>query len=262
MREADPWAVMAAYNSVNGHTMTESPMLAEILKGEWGWDGLVMSDWFATRDAVGAGNAAHGPRDARPGEPVRRRAGRRRPRRPRARGRARREDRVDPAPVRARRDRARPPPGTTTPSPASCAPARRPRSCSRATRATCSRSRPATLERVAVLGPNAAVARTLGGGSATVFPPYTVSPLDGLRAALGDVEVTHSPGVRAHERIPLVRPEQLVSLETPAARRRRHGARGRGAPRRRAGLAGHAARRRAQRWRSTRASAPTRPAST
>ena len=29
------------------------------------------------------------------------------------------------------------------------------------------------------------VARTLGGGSATVFPPYTVSPLDGLRAALG-----------------------------------------------------------------------------
>ena len=31
-----------------------------------------------------------------------------------------------------------------------------------------------------------AVARTLGGGSATVFPYYTVSPLDGLRAALGD----------------------------------------------------------------------------
>ena len=41
-----------------------------------------------------------------------------------------------------------------------------------------------TLRRVAVIGPNAAVARTLGGGSATVFPPYTVSPLEGLRAAL------------------------------------------------------------------------------
>ena len=34
-------------------------------------------------------------------------------------------------------------------------------------------------------GPNAAVARTLGGGSATVFPPYTVSPLEGLRARSG-----------------------------------------------------------------------------
>ena len=39
-----------------------------------------------------------------------------------------------------------------------------------------------SLRRVAVLGPNAAVARTLGGGSATVFPTYTVSPLEGLRA--------------------------------------------------------------------------------
>ncbi|MGI8645752.1 MAG: glycoside hydrolase family 3 C-terminal domain-containing protein, partial [Nocardioides sp.] len=38
---------------------------------------------------------------------------------------------------------------------------------------------------------------------ATVFPPYTVSPLDGLRAALGPgVKVTHGPGVRTHERLP------------------------------------------------------------
>ena len=54
--------------------------------------------------------------------------------------------------------------------------------------------------RVAVLGPSAAVARTLGGGSATVFPPYTVSPLDGLRGA--GLDVVHAPGVRAHTRIP------------------------------------------------------------
>ncbi len=43
---------------------------------------------------------------------------------------------------------------------------------------------PLDTRKVAVLGPSAAVARTLGGGSATVFPPYTVSPLEGLRAAL------------------------------------------------------------------------------
>ena len=53
--EEEPWAVMAAYNAVNGHTMTESPML------DWlrdSWDGLVMSDWGAGRHTERAGNAA------------------------------------------------------------------------------------------------------------------------------------------------------------------------------------------------------------
>jgi beta-glucosidase len=55
-----------------------------------------------------------------------------------------------------------------------------------------------------VVGPNAAAARTLGGGSATVYPPYTVSPLEGLRAALGDaVEIDHAVGVLASSRIPV-----------------------------------------------------------
>jgi beta-glucosidase len=53
-----PWAVMAAYNAVNGPTMTESPMLADVLKGEWDWDGLVMSDWYATRSTEPAANGA------------------------------------------------------------------------------------------------------------------------------------------------------------------------------------------------------------
>jgi beta-glucosidase len=60
------------------------------------------------------------------------------------------------------------------------------------------------LRRVAVLGPNAEVARTLGGGSATVFPPYSVSPLQGLRAALGPgVRVDHAQGVRSSDRLPV-----------------------------------------------------------
>jgi beta-glucosidase len=55
------------------------------------------------------------------------------------------------------------------------------------------------LRRVAVVGPNAAVARTQGGGSVRVTPGYAVSPLDGLRAALTPlgVEVAHALGVRA-----------------------------------------------------------------
>jgi len=49
-----------------------------------------------------------------------------------------------------------------------------------------------------VIGPNAEVARTLGGGSATVYPPYTVSPLDGLRAA--GLDVAFAPGTLGHLR--------------------------------------------------------------
>jgi beta-glucosidase len=60
------------------------------------------------------------------------------------------------------------------------------------------------LEQLAVIGPNSAAARTLGGGSATVLPPYTVSPLAGLRAALeGTVQIDHTIGVIASSRIPV-----------------------------------------------------------
>jgi beta-glucosidase len=60
------------------------------------------------------------------------------------------------------------------------------------------------VKRLAVVGPNAAAARTMGGGSATVFPAYAVSPLEGLRAALGSaVEVGYSVGVLASDRIPV-----------------------------------------------------------
>src|SRR5215207_9095766 len=53
--EARPWAVMAAYNGVNGTTMTESPLLRDVLKEEWGFDGVVMSDWYAARSTVAVG---------------------------------------------------------------------------------------------------------------------------------------------------------------------------------------------------------------
>src|SRR5207237_131533 len=45
---AGAWLVMAAYNGVNGVTMTENELLAEPLKGEWGFDGGVVSDWTTT----------------------------------------------------------------------------------------------------------------------------------------------------------------------------------------------------------------------
>ncbi len=48
-----PWTVMASYNLVNGTYATDNHrLLTEILREEWGFDGLVMSDWGATNDRV------------------------------------------------------------------------------------------------------------------------------------------------------------------------------------------------------------------
>jgi hypothetical protein len=89
--EAGVWAVMAAYNSVNGATMTEHPMLREVLKDEWGFDGVVMSDWFAARSTEPAANAGLDLVMPGPGGPLGRQAGRRRPCRSGRRGDRRRQ---------------------------------------------------------------------------------------------------------------------------------------------------------------------------
>jgi beta-glucosidase len=57
VREARVGAVMAAYNLTNGAYMTANRRLnADILKGEWGFEGIVMSDWTATHQALEAAN--------------------------------------------------------------------------------------------------------------------------------------------------------------------------------------------------------------
>jgi beta-glucosidase len=210
VRDARPWAAMAAYNGVNGHTMTESPLLREVLKDEWGFDGVVVSDWYAGRTLEPAARAGldlvmpgpSGPwgdaladavRDGRVDEAVvddkvlrlLRLAGRV--------GALEGIDATGSAAVMSERDVAAELRATAA---AGFVLARNQGHLLPLDRGA--------LRRVAVVGPNAAVARTLGGGSATVFPPYTVSPLDGLRAALGDgVQVDHAAGVRTHTRIPV-----------------------------------------------------------
>lgn len=55
---ARPWTVMSSYNRVGGVPASEhSRLIAEVLRGEWGFDGLVMSDWGAVVDRA-AGVAA------------------------------------------------------------------------------------------------------------------------------------------------------------------------------------------------------------
>ena len=59
VREADAWGVMAAYNKVNGRWCSENePLLTTILRRQWGFPGMVISDWGGVHsmvDAVTAG---------------------------------------------------------------------------------------------------------------------------------------------------------------------------------------------------------------
>jgi beta-glucosidase len=192
VRDAGAWAVMSAYNSVNGTTMTEHVQLQlGVLKGEWAFDGCIVSDWLATRDTVGA--AAGGLDIAMPSlaspwgdrlvTAVR--------------------DGLVPAEVvdeqarRVLRLAARV--GALAGAPESVPPASRPPVIDGVTlarqlaaRSVVLAANPAgvlplevgELSAVALIGALARDARVLGGGSATVFPARVISPLDGLSAAL------------------------------------------------------------------------------
>lgn len=54
--EAGSWALMSAYNRINGTYAAEHELLTELVKGEWGFDGLVISDWWGTMSTVASAN--------------------------------------------------------------------------------------------------------------------------------------------------------------------------------------------------------------
>ncbi len=203
VREGGAWVVMSAYSGVNGSPMTCSPLLAEPLKGSWGFDGLVVSDWTAVRTTEESARAAQdlvmpGP-DAVWGDRLVAAV---------EAGRVP-EEAVDDKVRRLLRLAARvgrwggavpdrPVPDRPAPPPDRAAAVLR---RAAAAGAVLLRNEGGALplpavRRLAVLGPGAAEARVLGGGSAEVNPHYVVSPLEGLRAALGpDVDVVHAAGV-------------------------------------------------------------------
>ncbi|KAK7408886.1 hypothetical protein QQX98_008947 [Neonectria punicea] len=58
VKHANPWSFMTGYHRTNGVHGSEDPWLMEkILRGDWGWGGLVMSDWFGTYSTAEAINA-------------------------------------------------------------------------------------------------------------------------------------------------------------------------------------------------------------
>ncbi len=58
VREGGAWAIMSSYNRLNGIYTSEHPwLLSKVLREEWGFDGVVMSDWFGSHSAAPTVNA-------------------------------------------------------------------------------------------------------------------------------------------------------------------------------------------------------------
>lgn len=204
-RESSPWSIMASYNSVNGTTMTQNDLLDDLVRDQWGFDGLIVSDWFATREAAASGTAGldlamPGPIGPWTNDLVA----------------AVHDGRVAEKHVDAKvrnllrlADRV----GALAGSAAPPRPGRQENASALLTEAVIASSvllrntgilplRPETLDRIAVLGPNSARPRLQGGGSATVHPPRSSSPLDGLREALrGSCHIVHTVGAPTRQRL-------------------------------------------------------------
>ena len=221
VREAGAWCVMSAYNAVNGITSTENPLLREPLTGSWEFDGVVVSDWTAVRSL----DSARQPQDlAMPG-----------PEGPwgdalvqAVRDGAIAETVVDDKVRRLLRLATRV--GALSDSPAEPVGAVE-HGTAFARHAAAEgmvlvqndgilplRAQPAPdacLTRVALIGDHAKHPRIQGGGSATVLPARTVSPLTGLRAALPDtVELVWEPGVRVDRGFSPLDPARMVNPVT------------------------------------------------
>ena len=203
VRDAEPWAIMSAYNSVNGTTMSEhSELLKGVLRGEWGFDGIVVSDWMGTRSTLGAilgglDVAMPGPANVY-GELL---------------VKAVENGEVDESVVddavrhvlllAARVGLLEGVPAAVVEFPAEINGREIAREVARRSFVL---ARNATIDNapvlpiapsestVALIGLAARDARVLGGGSAMVFPEAVVSPLDGLKAALPADALSYSVG--------------------------------------------------------------------
>ncbi|WP_368498180.1 glycoside hydrolase family 3 C-terminal domain-containing protein [Herbiconiux sp. A18JL235] len=215
--EAGAWLVMSAYNSVDGVTMTENPLLETPLNSEWGFDGVVVSDWTAVR-SVEAANASQdlampGPRGAwgdallaavQDGRVTQAAIDRKVRRILLLAARVGALDGFDDlatAPiddedgVAFAREAARE--GSVLVHNDGILPLD-----------------VSAVRTIAVIGHNAREARSQGGGSATVVPESVVSPLEGIRAAFPDARVEYERGAVVAQGVSELPLSVMVNPET------------------------------------------------
>ncbi len=64
VRESDPWTVMASYNQINGkYSMGNHDLLTKILRDDWGFKGIVMTDWIGIREGLPTTDEVHAGND-------------------------------------------------------------------------------------------------------------------------------------------------------------------------------------------------------
>jgi beta-glucosidase len=225
VREAKTWALMASYNLVNGVAASEDPyLLHDILRLEWGWDGLVVSDWFfsvkSTAASVNAGLDLE-----MPGPPIWRgekllQA---------VRNGEVAESKLDESIRRlllllertGKFEHSREEPEQAIDLPEHRALIREAAGegmvLLRNERGVLPLQREA-LQSLAIIGPNAKVARIMGGGSAQVNAHYQVTPFDGVMSQVGaDTTVGFEQGCTIHKLLPVIAGEQLFAGEEGTA---------------------------------------------
>src|SRR5215212_5068317 len=206
IRNSNPWAVMSAYNRVNGVYASENDhTLNDILKGEWDYKGIVMSDWFGTydKDIPSGGLDLEMPGEARwMSEEMVKRA---------LEDGELKEEALD---GKVRRllgmlDKAglfdqpelKPERGEDKPQHRQII-----RAAAREAIVLLKNNGTLPLKKVksiAVIGPYANAAQILGGGSSSVTPHYAISPFEGIKSRAGDkIQVQTIPGCFIYKTLP------------------------------------------------------------
>jgi beta-glucosidase len=205
--EAHTMAIMTAYNKVNGpHAADHQELLTDVLRGEWGFDGIVMSDWFGLHSTVEGLEA--GLDLEMPGPPIQR--GRRLVK-------AIEEGRVDMDAVRSAAHRmlrfldrvgafedGQPADEITRDDPADRALLRQTAAASMVLLRNEGGALPLnaqSLRNVAVIGPNARPGQIMGGGSAFVNAVHWSAPLNAITERLRD-RVSYARGCLTHRQLP------------------------------------------------------------
>ena len=220
VKAAGTWTVMCSYNRVNGTYASENRRhLTEILKEEWGFKGLVMSDWFAVHSTAPAANSGLDLEMPGPARYFGKNL-----------ADAVNKGEVDEKTIDAKirrilkliidtgaLDEKLTVSGSVADFPEHRRLAREVAEESMVLLKNENNVLPLnikTIRSIAVIGPNAAEARIEGGGSSAVTPYYTVSPLEALRNKYGDnVKISYELGCSSNIATLLLNLDYLLSGE-------------------------------------------------